>query len=51
MQTALILPELVSGRGTIRQRRMVEGQTRRRLSHDPTNHSVSVLQDINSSNT
>ena len=51
MQTALILPELVSGRGTIRQGRMVEGQTRQRLGRDPTNHCIDVLQDIHCRNT
>lgn len=51
MQTALILPELASGRGTIRQGRMVEGQTRQRLGHDPANHSISIIEDIDGRNT
>ena len=51
MQTASILPELVSGRGTVRQRRMVEGQTRQRFMDDPSNHCIDVLQDIVGRNT
>ena len=44
MQTASILPELVSGRGTTR--RVVEGQAGYSLSHNPANHRVRVAENV-----
>ena len=44
MQTASILPELVSGRGTTR--RVVEGQPFPRLMRKPAKHRISIVQDI-----
>lgn len=39
----LILSELVSGRGTGRRSRMVEGQARDRLAHDPPKHRICIF--------
>ena len=47
MQTARsILPELVSGRGTSRRSRMVEGQPRGGLRRNPTQHRIRVAENI-----
>jgi len=46
-----ILPELVSGRGTIRHRRMVEGQARACGSHDGFGYAVRVAQHLSGSDT
>ena len=48
MQTALILPELASGRGTSRRSRMVEGQTPCCFSQDEPKHGVGVIEKLDS---
>jgi hypothetical protein len=51
IQYTSFLPELVSGRGTTRRSRVVEGQARGRLGDDPVNNSVRILEEFNSRNT
>src|SRR5437868_13815967 len=41
-----ILPALASGRGTARQSRVVEGQTRLRFVNNPSKHRVSIVQHV-----
>ena len=42
----LILPELVSGRGTARHSRVVEGKTRLCFVNNPPKHRVSIVQHV-----
>ena len=42
----LILPELVSGRGTSRRSRMVEGQACRGFVNYPSKHRVRIVQNV-----
>jgi len=46
--TGSILPELVSGRGTRRRSRMVEGQSCLRFDNDPADHGVGIPQYVSS---
>ena len=48
MQTASILPELASGRGTTR--RVVEGQPRQRFNRNPPENRIGILQYIDGGN-
>ncbi len=44
------LPELVSGRGTARRSRVVEGQSRTRLGNDPAENCIGIAKNFDSRN-
>jgi hypothetical protein len=50
MQPASILPELASGRETVRRSRMVEGKTRNRLSRDVPKHCIDIFENLGCGN-